>query len=319
VKVEPPVGPNLRLLILAPGEDGLAWREAFLAADPSLEVRIWPDAGDPARVDVAFAWKPPAGELSRYPNLRLVYSLGAGVDGLLSDPAFPAGVALVRMVDPALGQLMTEYVLGAVLRHHCEFDRYGLQQREAAWARHPRPFVSERRVGVMGLGELGGRAAIALAAAGFRVRGWASRARSLPGVETFAGDAQRVEFLSGCDILVCLLPLTERTRGLLCAATFEAMPRGAALVHVARGAHLIESDLLDALDAGHLRSATLDVFEREPLPDAHPFWHDPRILVTPHVASITTRRSAAATVVANLRGWRAGEPLRDRVDRLRGY
>lgn len=316
-----PAAPDapLRLLILAPGEDGEAWRAAFLAADPTLEIRVWPEVGDPATVDVAFAWKPPPGELARYPNLRLVYALGAGVDGLLSDPGFPRQVPLARMVDPELGRLMTEYVIAAVLRHHCEFDRYASLQRAADWQRHARPFVSERTVGVMGLGELGSRAALALAASGFRVRGWASRPRVLDGVRVFAGDATFVEFLGGCEILVCLLPLTERTRGVLRASTFAALPRGAALVHVARGAHLVEADLLAALDAGQVRGATIDVFEHEPLPPAHPFWGDPRILVTPHVASITSRASAARTVAANLARWRRGEALRDQVDRSRGY
>lgn len=315
----PPAGARLRLLVLAPGEDGGAWRAAFLAADPTLEVRVWPEVGDRAQVDVAFAWKPPPGELARYPNLRAVYALGAGVDGLLSDPEFPRDLPLVRMVDPALGRLMTEYVTGAVLRHHCEWDRYALLQRDGVWERHARPFMSDRVVGVMGLGELGGRAALALAQAGFTVRGWASRSREIAGVRTFGGDRELDAFLSACEILVCLLPLTERTRGVLCAATFAALPRGAALVHVARGAHLVESDLIAALDAGQLRSATIDVFEREPLPPGHPFWTDPRILITPHVASITSRASAARTVVANLGGWMRGEPLRDVVDARRGY
>ena len=315
----PPSGPRLRLLILAPGEDGEAWRAAFLAADPAIDVRVWPDAGDPAQIDVAFAWKPPPGELARYPNLRAVYALGAGVDGLLADPALPRELPLVRMVDADLGRLMTEYVMGAVLRHHCEFDRYALLQRAAGWERHARPFMSERVVGVMGLGELGGRAAISLAQAGFAVRGWASRPRELPGVQTFCGDGELEAFLSACAILVCLLPLTERTRGVLCASTFAALPRGAALVHVARGAHLVEPDLIAALDAGQLRAATIDVFDREPLPPGHPFWTDPRILVTPHVASITSRASAARTVAANLGGWMRGEALRDVVDARRGY
>lgn len=314
-----PPGSALRLLVLAPGEDGEAWREAFRQADPSLDVRVWPDVGDARDIEVAFAWKPPPGELARYPGLRVVYALGAGVDGLLADPAFPTHVPLVRMVDADLGRLMTEYVLGAVLRHHCEFDHYAVLQRQGAWERRARPFLADRTVGVMGLGELGGRAAAALAATGFSVRGWASRPRDIPAVRAFHGNAALGEFLGGCEILVCLLPLTADTRGILCASTFSALPRGAALVHVARGAHLVEADLIGALDAGQLRGATIDVFEREPLPADHPFRADPRILVTPHVASITSRASAARTVAANLRAWRNGQPLRDQVDPRRGY
>ncbi len=307
------------LLVNAPTENGQAWREMFLELEPSLEVRVWPEVGDAAEVEVAFAWKPQPGDLARYPNLRAVFSLGAGVDGLLADPAFPRQVPLVRMVDPNLGVLMTEYVLASVLRHHCELDHYQRLQQAGRWEKRVRPAAADRVVGVMGMGELGARAAGALLGLGFSVRGWSRRIRTLPGLETFAGEAGLTAFLAGTQILVCLLPLTAQTRGILGASTFSCLPRGSCLVNAARGGHVVEADLLAALDSGQLASATLDVFETEPLPSGHPFWSHPRILVTPHIASVTSLPTAAALVVDNLRQWRAGGTLRNVVDPDRGY
>lgn len=307
------------LLVNTPTENGSAWREMFLKLDPSLEVRVWPDVGDPADVQVAFAWRPVDGDLAHYPNLRAVFSLGAGVDGLLADPAFPRTVPLVRMVDPNLGVLMTEYVLAAVLRHHCELDRYHRMQQAGRWEKRVRPFAADRVVGVMGMGELGSRAAGALLGLGFNVRGWSRRIRTLPGLETFAGEAGLTAFLAGTQILVCLLPLTAQTRGILCASTFAQMPRGSCVINAARGGHLVDADLLAALDAGQLAGATLDAFETEPLPAEHAFWHHPRILVTPHIASVTSLPTAAALVVENLVQWRAGGTLHNVVDPHRGY
>jgi len=307
------------LLVNAPTENGNAWREMFLELDPSLEVRVWPDVGDPAEVDVAFAWRTQPGDLARYPNLRAVFSLGAGVDGMLADPAFPRQVPLVRMVDPNLGVLMTEYVLAAVLRHHCELDHYHLLQQAGRWEKRVRPPAGERVVGIMGLGELGTRAAVALRGLGFNVRGWSRRIRPVPGVETCAGDAGLSALLASSQILVCLLPLTAQTRGILSASTFARMPRGSCLVNAARGGHVVDADLVAALDAGQLSSATLDVFETEPLPTGHPFWTHPRILITPHIASVTSLPTAAALVIENLKQWRAGGALRNVVDPDRGY
>ena len=307
------------LLVNAPTENGNAWREMFLELDPSLEVRVWPDVGDPAEVDVAFAWRTQPGDLARYPNLRAVFSLGAGVDGMLADPAFPRQVPLVRMVDPNLGVLMTEYVLAAVLRYHCELDHYHLLQQAGRWEKRVRPSAGERVVGIMGLGELGTRAAVALRGLGFHVRGWSRRIRTVPGVETCAGDAGLSALLASSQILVCLLPLTAQTRGILSASTFARMPRGSCLVNAARGGHVVDADLVAALDAGQLSSATLDVFETEPLPAGHPFWTHPRILITPHIASVTSLPTAAALVIENLKQWRAGGALRNVVDPDRGY
>jgi len=307
------------LLVNTPTENGDAWRAQFRKLDPALEVRVWPDTGTLDEIDVVVAWRTAPGDLARYPKLRAVFSLGAGVDGLLADPQFPRQVPLVRMIDPNLGVLMTEYVLATVLRHHCELDLYQRQQQQALWQKQVRPFAADRVVGVMGLGKLGARAALALSALGFDVRGWSRGIHALDGIETFAGEAGLTAFLSGTQILVCLLPLTPETRGILCAEAFAQMPRGACIVNVGRGGHVIDRDLVEALDSGRLSGATLDVFEPEPLPAGHPFWLHPRVLVTPHAASVTSLPTAAALVMQNLKQWQAGGALANVVDPARGY
>ncbi len=309
----------MRLLINTPTEDAEAWRAQFLALAPELDIRIWPDAGPVEEIDVVFAWRTRAGDLARYPRLRAVFSLGAGVDGLLADPQFPRHVPLVRMVDPNLAVLMAEYVAAAVLRYHCELDRYQALQAGQRWEKHVRPFACERTVGVLGLGELGTNAARTLAALGFPVRGWARSAHAIDGVHTFAGEAGLPAFLDALQVLVCLLPLTPHTRGLLDARLFARLAPGAFVINVARGAHVVERDLLAALDSGQLAGATLDVFDTEPLPAGHPYWTHPRVLVTPHISSVTSLRTAAALVVDNLRQWQAGGRLRNVVDPERGY
>ncbi|MBC7781143.1 MAG: glyoxylate/hydroxypyruvate reductase A [Proteobacteria bacterium] len=307
------------LLVITPTENGASWRDAFRKLDPTLDVRVWPDTGALEDIEVAFVWRHPEGDLARYPNLRAVFSLGAGVDGTLGDPLYPRQVPLVRMVDPDLAVSMTEFVIAAVLRHHCDLDHYAHLQREARWEKRVRPSAAGRVVGVMGLGALGARAALALTALGFEVRGWSRTIRTVAGLETFAGEAGLSAFLAATQILVCLLPLTPETRGILDAQTFAQMPRGSHLVNVARGAHVVEGDLIAALDSGQLAGATLDVFDVEPLPAGHAFWHHPRVLITPHVASLTSVATAAILVVENLRQWRAGGALLNVVDVQRGY
>lgn len=308
----------MALMFLSPDDPAEAWREALLAAIPDLDFRIWPDIGDPAEIDLALVWRPPPGELARYPNLRAILSLGAGIDGLLALPGLP-DVPIVRMVDPSLTRTMTEYVLLSVLRHHRRFDHYEREQRATRWSFAFPPQAAERRVGIMGLGVLGSAAAESLARHGFSVAGWSRTARHLPGIEGFAGDEARTAFLACTDILVCLLPLTPDTAGILNAETFAGLPRGACLVNVARGAHLVEADLIAALDCGQLDSATLDVFREEPLPADHPLWRHPKVLITPHVASYSLPATAAEGVALNIRRARAGRPLAHQVDRARGY
>jgi glyoxylate/hydroxypyruvate reductase A len=308
----------MALMFLSADDPAEAWREALLAEIPELDFRIWPEVGDPAAIDLALVWQPPPGELARYPNLRAILSLGAGIDGLLAQQGLP-DVPIARMVDPSFTRTMTEYVVLATLRHHRQFDHFERKQRVARWSYAFPPQAADRRVGVMGLGVLGSAAAASLAAHGFPVAGWSREAKELSDIESFAGRAGLRAFLARTDILVCLLPLTRDTGGILNAATFAEMPRGAYLINVARGAHLVEADLIAALDSGQLAGATLDVFREEPLPADHPLWRHPKILITPHVASYASPLTAAEGVAANIRRARAGQPLLHQVDRARGY
>jgi len=295
------------------------WLRALARAMPDLEIRRWPDCGAREEIDYALVWKTPPGLYDGLVNLRAVFSLGAGVDGLLAAGDLPAGVPLVRMVDPSLVTGMTEFVLMQTLHYHRRMPDFAAQQRERLWRRLEVPLTRDRGVGIMGLGQLGRHCAEALAGLGFKVGAWSREPKEVPGIRCHAGAEGLPGFLAGCDILICLLPLTPETRGILNAGTFAQMPPGSHLINVGRGGHLVERDLTDALDRGHLAGATLDVFETEPLPADHPFWGDPRIVVVPHAAAPTQPDTAAPTVVEGIRRERAGEPLLHRVDPALGY
>jgi glyoxylate/hydroxypyruvate reductase A len=296
------------------------WRDALLALEPGLDIRMFPDAGDPAAIEAAVVWTShDMAELRRYPNLRLIVSMGAGVDHLMRPPGPPPGVPVARLVDTRLTQGMTEWVLLNVLRFHRQDPEYRAQQAQHLWRELPAPDTAARRIGMLGLGELGRDAATRLRQLGFPVMGWSRRPKSVPGVECFHGDAGLAAMLPQSDILVCLLPLTPETRGLLKAERFGLLPRDAFLLNAARGGHLVQDDLLAALDSGQLAGAALDVTDPEPLPPEHPFWADRRIILTPHAASITIPASAAPQVVENIRRLRSGQPHLNLVDFAAGY
>lgn len=297
-----------------------AWRDALLAEDPSLDIRLFPDAGDPAAIEAAVCWtQHDMAELRRYPNLRLIVSMGAGVDHLLRAPGPPPGVPVARLKDMRLTTGMTEWVLLNVLRFHRQDLEYRAQQAARIWDELPAPETTKRRIGMLGLGELGSAAANAIRSLGFPVMGWTRNPRTMPGVQCFNGTDGLAAMLAQTDILVCLLPLTPETRGIINAATLAMLPRGAFVINAARGGHLVADDLLAALDSGHVAAAALDVFEPEPLPADHAFWGHPRVLVWPHAASITIPSSAAPQVVENLRRAREGQPLINLVDFTTGY
>jgi glyoxylate/hydroxypyruvate reductase A len=295
------------------------WRDALTAAIPDLEIRNWDAPGDPAEIDFALVWLPPQGALRRFPNLKAILNLGAGVDALLKDPDLPPGVPIVRMVDDDLAKCMAEYVLLHVLRYHREQPALDAQQREKRWHNIASPAASFRRVGVMGLGAMGGEAARHLLAVGFDVASWTRSAKAMPGVESFHGADSLTRFLARTEILACVLPLTPETRGILNNDLFRRLPRGAYLINAGRGGHQVAADILAALDDGQLGGATLDVFGTEPLPPESPFWTHPKVTVTPHNASVTNPRSAVRHVVESIRRARAGEPLRHVVDPKVGY
>ena len=295
------------------------WRAAFAAADASLDFRVWPQSGPVEEIDYALAWHHPKGELRRYPNLKAIFSLGAGVEKLLRDPELPAGVPIVRMVDRALTSGMTEYVLLHVLRLHRRGPELEALQRQADWAELECPPAWERKVGILGLGVLGADAAVKLAGLGFDVAGWSRSPKRIDGVASFAGADGLDELLARSEILVCLLPLTRATAGILNARTLAKLPHGASIINAARGGHVVELDLLAALDSGHLYHATLDVVAEEPLPASHPFWRHPKVTLTPHIASLTWPPTATEHIIANIRRHEAGQPMSPLVDVAREY
>ena len=295
------------------------WREALAAADPGIELRCWPDWGDRAGIRYALAWRPPPGLLAELPALEVVFSLGAGVDHLFGAGVLPEGVTVVRMVDPELTRGMSEFIVLNVLWHHRRMPRYVEQQQRECWQELPQVPAAARRVGVMGAGELGRAALGALAPFGFQLASWSRTRKRQAGVRSCAGMDELRDFLACCDILVLLLPSTDATRRMLNRERLAWLPRGAALVNAGRGDLVVEDDLLALLDSGHIEAASLDVFEREPLAAGHPLWRHPRVLVTPHVASVTLPASAATAIADGIRRHGAGEPLRHVVMTERGY
>lgn len=309
----------MALLFLAAGRDPAPWRDAFAASAPDEAFRVWPDAGDPAEVEAVIAWGAEPGALARFPRLRFVTSLGAGVEHILADPTLPAGLPVLRVVDPLLTEGMAQYCVYAVLRLHRRWDLYDRAQAERRWVRYEQVPTAERRIGILGLGALGSAAGRAIAGLGFPVTGWSRTPRRVTGLETVHGPEALGPFLARTDILVCLLPHTPATAGLLDARRLALLPAGAAIVNAGRGSLIDEAALLAALESGRIGAAMLDVFATEPLPAGSPLWDHPAVTVTPHVASISEPRSIVAQILENLRRARAGEPLLNRVDPARRY
>ncbi|HVC56773.1 MAG TPA: glyoxylate/hydroxypyruvate reductase A [Stellaceae bacterium] len=295
------------------------WRRLLGELMPEHEIRYWPDIGDRAAIEYALVWQPEPGLLASLPNLKLIVGLGAGVDHLLRDPSLPRTVPIVRLVDPYMTDAMSEYVVLSVLRLHRQDLDYLAQQRAGQWQEREQKNATERPVGILGFGTLGQDAGRKLRSLGFPVAGWSRAPKEIAGFATHAGPAGLDALLQRSEILVCLLPLTAATAGILNAATFARLPRGAGLVNVGRGDHLVEADLLAALDSGHLSGAVLDVFRDEPLPPEHPFWRHPRIIVTPHIAAETHPPTAAPLIRDAIRRCQAGLPVDHRVDFARGY
>jgi glyoxylate/hydroxypyruvate reductase A len=309
----------MTLLFYSTVDSAARWRAQLQQLTGELDIRVWPDIGDPAEIDYALVWRPAPGLLAALPNLKLILSLGAGVDHLLGDPLLPRHLPIVRLVDPHMTAAMSEYVVLQVLRLHRRDLAYRAQQQAKDWRELDQKNAADRRVGILGFGELGQDAARKLRALGFDVAGWSRSAKTAAAIETYAGAAGLPRLLARSEILACLLPLTRETEGILNTSTLGLLPRGAALVNAARGAHLVEEDLLAALASGHLSAAVLDVFGEEPLPLGHPFWHHPRIVVTPHVAAFTNPATAAPIILDNIRRFEAGQPLLNQVDLARGY
>ena len=310
----------MSVAVYVPAEEKARWWVERLAAlMPGRDVRALGDVTEPDAVRYLVVWRPRPGDIARFDQLKAVVSIGAGIDHVLADPHLPPGVPILRTTGRDLTQRMREYVALHVLRHHRDMPRQLRAQRERDWHAIVVPVASNRVVGVMGLGNLGAAAARTLADLGFATRGWSRSGGAVPGVETFAGAGARDRFLSGCEILVNLLPLTDATRGILDADLFGRLAPGASIVNCARGAHLVEEDLLAALATGQVKQATLDVFHQEPLPPDHPFWNHPAITVTPHVASQIDPDTGARLIAANIETFDATGTCDDLADTARGY
>ncbi|EPJ78087.1 MULTISPECIES: 2-hydroxyacid dehydrogenase [Pseudomonas] len=305
------------LVLLGTGNGLERVREMLLAREPELNI-VRPDDADAQQAEIALCWNPAPGSLGMYPYLRLIHSIAAGADQIFKDPSRDPQIPVCRIVDPDHRLGMVEYVLWGVLHYHRGFDQVLRNQAWVFWDRPAQRPAKQTKVGVMGLGELGRAVASQLAALDFDTRGWARRAQQIEGVTTFqAGEIKA--FLSELDILVCLLPLTPETVGILGEETFAQMAPGSVVINCGRGEHLNREDLLAALDSGQLRSALLDVFEQEPLPVDDPFWRHPQICVTPHIASSASYEVIAGQILDNLARLEAGTPLANEINPEQGY
>lgn len=309
--------PNL--LLIAPPGWGRFWEEPLSAASVTTLVE-GKDAYAPGDIDYALGFRPKPGFLKTLTNLKAIFSLGAGIDGFLIDPDFPRHVPLVRFVDETLSREMAQYIVMHVLIQHRAERMFAEAQREAKWRQAMLARRTEdTRIGILGLGEIGTFAAERLRDLGFHVSGWSRTRKKIEGITSYAGEDERDSFLARTDILVCVLPLTAKTRHILNAELFAKLPKGAYVINVARGGHLSEPDLIAALDSGHLSGATLDVFETEPLAETSPLWKHEKIIATPHIAAITSPAAAARYVIDGIAAMERGETLKNLVDMSRGY
>jgi len=307
---------SLRITYYSADMDAASWIPGLQAALPGASVTLW-EPGAP-QADFAVVWKPPQQLLDEQTGLKAIFNTGAGVDALMK-LSLPAGVPVIRLDDAGMSVQMAEYVCHAVIRHFRELDGYESDMAMGKWSfRKPRSRV-DYPVGVLGLGVLGERAAKAVAQFDFPVNGWSRSPKAVPGIQGFVGEAQLDAFLAASRIVVCLLPLTADTENILNAERLAKIRPGGYVINVARGAHVVDADLLAALDGGHLAGATLDVFRVEPLPQGHAFWNHPKITVTPHTSARTLRSESIAQIARKIAALQVGEPVAGRVDAARGY
>jgi len=308
----------MSLLLVSKNRNLKPYKKALLDLDPNLDIEIWPGINKAEQVQFAVAWQHPANLFEKFPNLKVISSLGAGVDHLLSDDTIPESIQFTRIVAPSLSGQMADYVLTAVLNIIRKTDQYTDQQRKAIW----KPLSSIKKhdvtIGVMGLGEIGSEVAKMLVNNGFSVNGWSKSKKSVDGVACYAKD-ELGSFLAKTNIAVCLLPLTPETNNILNLELFKGLKKPSFLINVARGDHLVEEDLIYALDTDQISHATLDVFSEEPLPESHPFWGREKITLTPHIASVTDPQESAELILENYKRMLSGMELLHKVNREAGY
>ena len=306
----------LNITFCCTGTDPEPWLAGLRAALPQAKIELWQTGASPA--DYAVVWAPPQQFFDEQPQLKAVFAIGAGVDALLK-LRLPASASFVRLDDAGMAVQMAEYVCHAVIRHFRELDVYAADISQGRWTAHPPRNRADFPVGVMGMGVLGQRVAQALTHFEFPVNGWSRTAKAIEGIRGFHGDEQRDDFLAASRILVNLLPLTVDTQGIMNRNTLSRLQPGGYVINVARGAHLVDEDLLALLDSGHLAGATLDVFRTEPLPLDHPFWRHPNITITPHTSARTLRETSIAQIAGKLMALQRGEFVAGLVDVGRGY
>ena len=306
----------MNILFASEMEKLQSWLPLLSRALPNDRITSWENCALDQQVDVALVATPPAGVLKKLRGVKLIQSLWMGVEGLLADPDYPKGVPLARLVDPGMVAAMSETVLAHVLDWHRRHNQYREQQRARQWLRHTQYMAADRTVGLLGLGELGADAARKLLALGFNVAGWSRTPKRIEGVKCFTDLSA---MLPQCDAIVCLLPLTALTRGILNSENLGKMKRKGILINVARGGHVVRRDLIAALDSGQLAHAYLDVFETEPLAQDDPLWVHPKVSITPHTAALTEPRTAVPKIVENIERARRGEAPLNRVDFEAGY
>lgn len=308
----------MSLLLIAPNRDVSTLTEELHKLDPNLDVEVWPKVEHKNRITFAVAWNHPKKALGNYPNLRAVSSLGAGVNHLLDDEDLENDITLARLITSSLKTEMAEYVLQAVLSYRHHTTRYSDQKKEAFWDKHSIIPKEDSVVGIMGLGEMGLSTAELLIKNEYKVNGWSRSKKEIEGVTSYRED-ELDDFLAQTNILICLLPLTDQTNGILDLNLFKKLKSPSYLINVGRGQHLVEEDLIYAIDTGVLTGAWLDVFENEPLPSNHLFWNRPKIMITPHVAAVTDSKEAASQILENYKRSLSGMELLNAVIRKKGY
>lgn len=306
-------------IVLISDRDPQPWIKAVEERNKDVEVEIYPQIKNKEAIKYALVWNHPPGVFQEFPNIKVIASMGAGVDHILRDPALPKQAKVTRIVDEQLAKDMAEFVLALVLNQLRNLSLHRQFEQKGEW--EPRNYrrIQEVKIGIMGMGELGSTAAKKLTTNGFTVSGWANSEKDIKDVKIYAGQEKLNTFLSESDILICLLPLTPKTENILNRDLFKELPKDAYLINVARGKHLVEDDLIEMIDNGHLAGAALDVFRKEPLPEDHPFWKHPKINVTPHIASVTKPSSVVSQVLENYERMKREEPLENVVKKDKGY
>jgi glyoxylate/hydroxypyruvate reductase A len=306
----------MSVLLICTGRDPKVWVNAIREQQPNIKLFVYPEEHDPLEVTYVVTWKHPKGVFNKYPNLEVIASIGAGVDHIISDPEIPKKALITRIIDEQLTKDMSYFVLALVLD---KIRNVSLHHNKDQWKPMPYHTVDDENIGIMGLGVLGKAAAQTLSKNGFKVSGWSKTRKHIEGVSTYHGEKGLNNFLKDTSILICLLPLTSETESILNKELFEQLPKGAYIINVARGEHLVEYDLLEMLDKEHLSGASLDVFRTEPLPEEHPFWKHPKVHVSPHIASITDPKKVVHQLMENYMHLKNREPLINVVELRKEY